>query len=194
MERGKITIMVDHAKIPLADDDVDSLKRLVRIRIPPLLIGLFVGFLISFATSRFEEVLKTNVEVAYFIPFVVYMAAAVGAQTQTIYTRDLIDGTARFSTYLAKEMALGIILGALFGLVSWGVVVIWLGSHLLALSVGLAIFAAISAAPLVALTVTEILQLHHQDPAVGAGPIATVIQDTISVVLYGIIASAIMLS
>lgn len=179
--------------ISLTDDDIDSIRELVMRRVPPLFVGLFLGFLISFATSRFKDVLTKNIEVAYFIPFVVYMAAAVGAQTQTIYARDLVDGTARFSTYLVKEVALGIILGTVFGLLSWVVVTLWFGAGLLALSVGVALFAAIATAPFIALTVTELLQLHHQDPAVGAGPIATVIQDTVSVSLFGIIASVIML-
>lgn len=177
----------------LADDDNDSIKTLVWMRIPPLAIGLLLGFVISFAVSRFEEVLLKHVEVAFFIPFVVYMAAAVGNQTQSIYSRDLSSGKAKFTTYLVKEMALGIILGSIFGLISWGIVYVWFGLPQLAMAVGLAMVAAIGTAPLVALLVTEAFQLEHQDPAVGAGPIGTVIQDTISVLLYGLIASAIIL-
>jgi Mg/Co/Ni transporter MgtE len=37
------------------------------------------------------------------------------------------------------------------------------------------------------------LQLEHSDPAVGAGPIATVVQDTVSILIFGFIASAIIL-
>ena len=54
-------------------------------------------------------------------------------------------------------------------------------------------FAAVLVAPLVALLVTETLQLEHSDPAVGSGPIATVIQDTLSILIFGLIASAIIL-
>ena len=53
--------------------------------------------------------------------------------------------------------------------------------------------ASIAIAPIVALLVTEFLSLEHSDPAVGSGPIATVIQDTLSILIYGIIASAIIL-
>ena len=173
----------------LADDDKNTLQTLLLMRVPPLIIGLVLGFVISFATSRFEEVLTKHVEVAFFIPFIVYMADAIGTQTQTIYTRDLARGKANFITYLFKESALGLILGTIFGVISLLVVSLWFGSFNLALIVGVALFSAVATAPLVALLVAELLELEHQDPAVGAGPIATVIQDTISVILYGLIAS-----
>lgn len=63
----------------------------------------------------------------------------------------------------------------------------------LSLAVGLGILGAIASAPPIALVVTEFLQMEHTDPAVGASPIATVIQDAVSVLIYGFIASAIML-
>ncbi len=58
--------------------------------------------------------------------------------------------------------------------------------------VSTAMFFTVTIAPLVALLVTEVLQLEHKDPAVGSGPIATVIQDTLSVLIYGLVASAIL--
>ncbi len=180
--------------IKYADDDRYPVSTLAFMRIPPLAAGLVFGMVLSFVTSRFEEVLLKNIQIAFFIPFVVYMAAAVGSQTQSIYTRDLKSGRAKFGNYLFKETCLGFILGLLFGLVSWVIVKMWFGSEELARAVALSMFATVAVAPLVALIVTEVLQLEHQDPAVGAGPIATVIQDTISVIIYGLISSAILLS
>ncbi|OGG31139.1 hypothetical protein A3A63_00025 [Candidatus Gottesmanbacteria bacterium RIFCSPLOWO2_01_FULL_46_9] len=176
-----------------ADDDIYSVRSLVWMRAPSLCIGLILGFALSFVTSRFEQVLAKNISVAYFIPFIVYMADAVGTQTQAIYTRDLSNGGARFSTYLFKESALGVLMGIFFGCVSFLIVSVWFNSMILATAVGLATFCAIATAPVVAIIVTELLQLDHQDPAIGAGPIATVIQDTVSIVVYGAIASAIIL-
>jgi len=72
-----------------ADDDIISVNRLARMRIPSLMIGLFLGIILSFVTSRFEDLLSTNIRIAFFIPFVVYMADATGTQTQSIYARDL---------------------------------------------------------------------------------------------------------
>ena len=178
--------------IDYAEDDRESVSTLVKIRAPSLVIGLFLGFLISFVTSRFEEVLSANVSVAFFIPFIVYIADALGTQTEAIYSRDLKTGKAKFSKYLAKELLLGIIFGVLFSIFSSILIILWLSQPRLALSVGIATFLAVSTAPLVALIVTELLQLTRRDPAAGSGPIATVIQDMISVIIYGIVCSIIL--
>lgn len=175
-----------------ADDDTVSTSHLLHMRIPSLIIGLFLGIMLSFTTSRFEEVLANNIEIAFFIPFIVYMADAVGTQTQNIYVRDLKTGHASFKKYLIKETSLGFLLGVLSSIVVGVITFVWFASIRLTMSVSLAMFGAILMAPLVSLLVTKIFQLEHNDPAVGSGPIATVIQDTLSIFIYGLIASAIM--
>lgn len=179
-------------RIAYADDDTSSLRFLLRLRMPSLFVGLVLGIALSFVTSQFKEVLARSVEVAYFIPLIVYMADAIGTQTQSIYARDLRTGKAMFWTYLVKELGVGTVIGLLTGVISGGVVYFWLGSGVLALAVGLAMVVTLSLAPVVAVLVTEVFQLRREDPAVGAGPIATVIQDVISVVIYGLIASRIV--
>lgn len=180
-------------KIQYADDDYESIGTLLKLRTPTLAIGLLLGIGISLIISRFEEVLAQNIQVAFFVPFIVYIAAAVGSQTDAIYSRDLKTGRAKFSNYLHKELILGIIFGLVFGTFSGGIVYLWLQNNLLALSVGLATFVAIATAPMVALIVTQIFQRIHEDPAAGSGPIATVIQDMISVAIYGMVCSIIIL-
>jgi len=176
-----------------ADDDTESIWVLLKLRIPPLLVGLFLGVVLSFITSQFEEVIATNVSIAFFIPFIVYIADAVGAQTQNIYIRDLKSGKTHFKKYLVKEGFLGIILGFLIGLVVAFIIFIWFNSLQLAFAIGLSIFVNILLAPVIALLITEIFKLEHRDPAVGSGPIGAIIQDTISIVVYGLITSAIIL-
>lgn len=180
-------------KIVYVDDGVEPISLLLRLRLPALCIGLVLGVLISVITSRFEEVIAYDVRVAFFLPFIVYMAAAVGTQTEAIYSRDLKTGKARFHTYLIKESAVGLALGTLFGSIAGFVTNLWLGEVLLAWSIGISMFAAVGSAPLIALVVTEIVQLSHEDPAAGGGPIATVIQDMVSIVIYGLICSTILL-
>ena len=180
-------------RIQYADDDTNSLKRLIKLRTPSLAIGLLLGILLSFVTSRFELLLSQQIQIAFFIPFVVYMADAVGHQTQNIYVRDLKSGKASFKRYLIKEAALGIIFGICAGLMVALITTIWFASFKLTLAISLAMFAAVAVAPLVALIITEISQLEHEDPAVSAGPIATIVQDTLSILIYGLIASLILL-
>jgi len=61
------------------------------------------------------------------------------------------------------------------------------------MAVSLGIFGAVASAPMISMIVTETLELEHSDPAIGTGPIATVLQDTASVIIYGLIASAVFL-
>jgi magnesium transporter len=181
-------------QIEYADDNKESIKTLIRLRIPSLILGLVLGVALSFITSRFEEVLAKNISIAFFIPFVVYIADAVGAQTQSIYSRDLRSGKANFKKYLFKEGVLGITFGSIFGIVIFPVVFLWFNSFDLALTVAVSAFCAISTAPIIALLITEIFELEHRDPAASSGPISTVVQDTTSILIYGLIASAIFLS
>lgn len=176
-----------------ADDDTESVSLLLRLRVPPLFLGLFLGLGISLLTSRFEEVLAVDVHVAFFIPFIVYIAAAVGAQTSAIYSRDLKSRHAKLRNYLLKEPLLGLALGVIFGLASLFIVNLWLADLRLSLAVGLSTFLAISIAPVIAIIVTELIRDIHEDPAVGAAPIATVIQDMTSIIIYGIVTSSLLL-
>ncbi len=181
------------SRVKFADDDRQSIGVLLGLRTPALIVGLILGLLLSFATSQFEEVISQNISVAFFIPFIVYLAAAVGAQTQSIYIRDLKTGKASFRRYLLKESIMGLLFGLLFGAIAAAIVLVWFKSTELALAVSLSLFGAVALAPVIALTVTEVLELEHTDPATGSGPIASVIQDTVSVLIYGFIASAIIL-
>ncbi len=185
--------MNDKRKIQFADDEFESVITLFRLRTPSLVIGLLLGIGISFATSRFEEVLSHNVQVAFFLPFIVYMADAVGTQTEAIYSRCLKTGKAEFSKFFKKELFLGIIFGIIFGLCSGIIAFLWLHNELLAISVTTASFLAIAIAPLIALSITYFFQAIGKDPAAGSGPITTVLQDMSSVIIYGLVCTVILL-
>ncbi len=180
-------------KIIYADDNYEPIHTLFKLRLPALVIWLILGIGISFVTSRFEAVLEKNVQVAFFLPFIVYIADAIGTQTETIYSRNLKTGKAKFGHYLHKETVLGIVFGILFGLISGAIALVRLHNELLAISVGIATFSAIAIAPIVALIVTHIFQRLHRDPAASSGPVTTVIQDMTSVIIYGVVCSLIIL-
>ncbi len=99
----------------------------------------------------------------------------------------------QFGHYIVKETLLGLVIGAFASLVVASITLIWFGSLSLTMAVSLAMFATVSIAPAIALVVVEILELEHTDPAFGAGPIATIIQDTFSVLVYGLIISIIII-
>lgn len=177
----------------LSDDAQEHISQLVRERIPWLLLGLAGAACASLLVAHFEEALQANIALAFFIPAIVYLADAVGTQTETLYVRALSQGRTHFITYLKKELFVGILLGASFGTLASLLSYLWLGSLETAQTVGLALGITMALAPLVALVVPQILFKEHTDPALGAGPLTTVIQDVLSLCIYFIVATFILL-
>lgn len=177
-----------------ADDLKESLGFLLKLRLPWLVAGLVGGFGASILISRFESFLEQNVSLAFFIPFIVYLSDALGTQTETIYVRNITNKKSMFHIYLVKESLLGLIFGMIFGIATILFSYIWLRDFWLSLSVGLALAISLAIAPFVALVTTRLFQIEHQDPAVGAGPFKTILQDIVSILIYFGVSSVILFS
>lgn len=177
----------------LTDDSKERVSLLIKDRLPWLMLGLLGGMVATILVSRFENILSANISLAFFLPVIVYMSDAVGTQTETIYIRNLSKFKDNFFQYLFKEILVGIsfglILASLLGLFAQ----VWLGSTQVALTVGLAMFINATIAPLVGLIVPEILFKERLDPALGAGPLTTITQDIISLMIYFLVAAVILL-
>ena len=95
-------------------------------RLPWLLVGLLGAMAATAIVGGFEEQLESNVLLAFFIPAVVYMADAVGTQTETVLIRALAAGVTVRSV-LRRELLTGLVMGIVIGvaflavaLVGWG--------------------------------------------------------------------------
>lgn len=179
-------------KTVYADDDREGVSLLVRLRLPWLIVGLIGALFASVIVSRYEEVLAQNVSIAFFLPAIIYLAGAVGMQTETIYIRNSSRGKVNFHTYLIKETLLGVVLGIILGAIMGVFAYVWLQDQAVAMIIGLATLANIAVAPLLALLLSSLLQHERTDPALGAGPFATVLQDILSIFIYFAIASVIL--
>ncbi len=170
----------------------DRVAHLLRIRTPWLLLGLVGGMVATFIVSSFENALSQNLALAFFIPVIVYMSDAVGTQSQTLFIRALAVQKISLRRYMVKEffvdIALGIILGLLVALFG----VIWDKGGMVPLVVGVAMAINVVIAGAVAILISWILYRCKKDPAIGAGPFATVIQDILSLVVYFGVASLLL--
>lgn len=182
-EEDKKELLVDEVKEPVG--------HLLEHRLPWLIFGLLGGVLTTVIVSKYETILSSDLRLAFFIPIIVYMSDAVGTQTETIYIRTLAKKKARFLLYLLKETALGLCLGIIFGLAVGVFASYWLKSAAVGFTVGLAMLINVTIAPFLATVIPALLYKEHSDPALGAGPLATVIQDLISLLIYFLIASLI---
>ena len=160
-------------------------------RIPWLLIGLLGALAAADIVGFFERQLQETVTLAFFIPGIVYLADAVGTQTETLIVRGLSVGI-NIHQIVTREALTGILIGMVLSVVFFPLALARWGDSAVALVVSLALMAACSTATLIALALPSIFHYFGVDPAYGTGPLATVLQDLISIVVYFTIATAII--
>ncbi|MFN0154061.1 MAG: magnesium transporter [Gaiella sp.] len=158
--------------------------RRMRHRLPWLLVGLLGSIVATAVVAGFEGALEEKVAIAFFVPGIVYLADAIGTQTEAIAVRSLSLGPLRLRQLLGPEMATGALIGLTLGAIALGGIVVVFGDVRLGLAVGVAIIAAGTIATSVGLLLPAVLQRLGFDPAFGSGPVATVIQDVLSLLAY----------
>lgn len=157
---------------------------LVEARAPWLLMGLLAGLGLGLISSWFEASLTKTVAIAYFIPVVAYIADSVGTQSEAIAVRALATTKINYATYLLKELAVGIMLGIIVGLLGGAGAIFIAKSVTIGFVVGLSLLVASTIASVLASLIPIIFKALKKDPALGSGPLATALQDVISVLVY----------
>lgn len=130
----------------------------------------------------FEDKITRNVTLAFFLPGIVYMADAVGTQTETLVIRGLSVGVS-VRRVVRREIGTGLLVGVTLAGAFFPFTLLY-GDPGVALAASLALFAACSVATLIAMTLPLLLSRLGRDPAFGSGPLATVVQDLFSIVVY----------
>jgi magnesium transporter len=177
-----------------ANDIYHSLSWFKRIasRMPWLLLGLLGGVSTAYIIKLFESTIATQLIIASFIPAVVCLSDAVGNQSEMIYIRTLGSNRKSLWSYLGKELlvasAIGIILAGMIFVISY----IWIGNPELSIILGISILATVYFSVFVAVFLPWMFERLGFDPAVTSGPLATVIYDISSIVIYLTIASTIL--
>jgi magnesium transporter len=169
----------------------EPVGRRIAHRLPWLLVGLAGALLAAVIVGAFEAQLKERVILAFFVPGVVYLADAVGTQTEAVLIRGLSVGVP-IGRVVRRELLTGLLVGAALAVAFLLVALGWWGRADVALAVALALLAACSIASLVAMALPWLLHRLGVDPAFGSGPLATVIQDLLSVLLYFVIGTALV--
>jgi magnesium transporter len=121
----------------------------------------------------------------------VYLADAVGTQTETIVIRGLSVGVP-IGHVVRRELLTGALIGTVLAVLFYPIALLRWGEPDVALSVALALFAACGVATVVAMALPWAFHRLRSDPAFGSGPLATVIQDLISILIYFLIAAALV--
>ena len=169
----------------------ESVPRRLWHRLPWLALGLLGAMLSAGIVASFEEELERQVLLAFFVPAVVYMADAVGTQTETVVIRGMALGVS-LRTIARRELGTGVIIGCLLaGAFFVFARLVW-GDARIAAVVSISLLVSASIATLIAMSLPYALARLGRDPAFGSGPLATVIQDLLSIAAYFTVAEALL--
>lgn len=181
-----------HPKSQTIKDDVlhQTIWQSFRHRIPWLTAGLFGGLLAAVVIDNFEKVISQNLILAAFIPLIVYMADAVGTQMESFVIRDLaLNPKIIFSRYFFKHFLVTACIGFCISLVLFLASLIIYDNYQISLVLAISLFLAILTSLVTGLLIPYFFGKFRFDPADASGPIATIIQDILSVLVYFSIAS-----
>lgn len=157
----------------------------VKLRLPWLVLGLLGGVGAAVVVEQFEATLAEQLILAAFIPAIVYMADAVGSQTQMLFVRALaLDHSLAVAKYLKREIAVNFILGLILAGLILAISLVWLGLPLISLVLSVSVFLTVWFTVLVAILLPWLFSRLGQDPAIASGPLATVIRDIMSLLIY----------
>jgi len=165
----------------------EAVGQRLRHRLPWLVLGLIGAMASAVIVGAFEEQLQRNVLLAIFVPAVVYMADAVGTQTEAVLIRGMAAGVS-VRDVIRRELISGVLIGGLMAAAFFPFALAGWGDSQVALAVALALLAACSIATVVAAALPWLFQRTGADPAFGSGPLATVVQDLLSIATYFAIA------
>jgi magnesium transporter len=184
-----ITRESEHARHALEEP---PLRRL-RHRLPWLVVGLGGSVVATYVVAQFESALAAKPELAFFVPGLVYLADAIGTQSEAVAVRGLSLSHAPLGRLVGGELRTGFLIGLVLGLLAFPMVWLAFGELRLAITVALALAGASIVASVLGLMLPWLLARLGSDPAYGSGPLATIVQDVLSLIIYFACASAILL-
>ena len=153
-------------------------------RLPWLLLGFAGCAAATLLVARFERALQAHVAIAFFIPGLVYLADAIGTQTEAIAVRGLSLSRVSLKRLLAGELFSGMLIGGVLGGLAFPGVLLGFHDVQLAWAVSLSLLAACTVATVIGLLLPWTLDRLGSDPALGSGPVATIVQDILSLAIY----------
>jgi magnesium transporter len=172
-----------------------NIIRISGVRLAWLLANLLGGLVAAWLISLFTDTLTDALALVAFIPVIMAMGGNVGIQTSTITIRGIATGRIRRDnsrTVFLRELSIGIFMGLVCGLALAAVAGFWKGDPWIGLVVGLAMFVAILVASFVGAVLPALLRMVDIDPAIAAGPVVTTAIDILGILIYFLIAVALL--
>jgi magnesium transporter len=169
----------------LARDAIEApAMRRLRHRLPWLLVGLAGSVAATGVVAGFERQLAAQPALAFFVPGLVYLADAIGTQSEAVAVRGLSLSRAGIARLAGGELRTGALIGLVLALLTFPLVWAGFGDPQLAFAVAAALACASAVASVLGLALPWLLARSGRDPAYGSGPLATIVQDVLSLLIY----------
>lgn len=172
-----------------------SLAHTLRIRMPWLLLAFFGQLVAALIMRMREDYLVLIPQLAFFIPMIMAMGGNTGIQSSTLVIRGLATGEiglGHFWRRLVREMAVAFMVGVLFALLLTGGGVLITGNPWLGVVTGLALLSSILIASTIGIIIPMVLKRLNQDPALATGPFLTTMNDILGILVYLMVARALL--
>lgn len=168
---------------------VTSLKH----RLPWLLVGLLGGIATAGIVNSFEKTLEENIILAMFIPLIVYMADAVGNQMEAFIIRDLNNNPKlNITRYAFKQLQVIGVIAIFLSTVIYAFSTLFFHQPRVSFVVATGLLSASLSSVITGIVIPYVFSRLKFDPADASGPIATIVQDFSSLLIYFTIAAVLL--
>lgn len=182
-----------------ADIREHSVFRIVKLRMPWLVVTIFGEIAASFIIKSYETTLVKVIALASFSPLIAAMGGNVGSQSATIVVRSIalgqVNGHQKLRT-IFREFRVGLMLGLTYGVFLGIVAYLLYGQRYTAefsLVVGLAMCISMTIAATMGAVEPIIFEHLGIDPATATGPLITTITDILTVFCYFTLATLLLI-
>jgi magnesium transporter len=164
----------------------------IRRRAPWMLLALGAGIVMVLVGGNFEAAFARNIELALFLPVIVYMSDSIGTETLALFVRELAQQTVTLHQFFLRESVVGIALGLLSGVPMGLFAYWWFGEVRLAITVTIAMIVNGVVAVLTGMLAPLTFAKFGKDPALGTDEITTALSDNLSMLTYLVVAALIL--
>lgn len=171
-------------------ETTDSIWIMSRARLPWLLIAMLGGIVGAMVIGNYEDQLKINPQMAFFIPLVVAMGGNVGIQSSALIVQGLANNTLSkdgMITRIFRELLVGLINGIACSAVLLLYSSLFNYPMALSLTIGTSLLAVILFAAAFGTFMPLTLHRMKIDPALATGPFITTSNDIIGLFFYFLI-------